>query len=90
MSSVGLPSGGYPSAVSAGSQALFVGAQSVDVYDSATASWSTMALSAARYQPSVVTLGTLVLIAGGGGEGGATVDIYDPAATASPPDNDPQ
>src|SRR5207237_9654119 len=58
----------------------------VDIYDSATGQWSTAALSDARWQLRVATVGSKVLFAGGTTDGTfneaaatATVDIYDAA-----------
>ena len=50
----------------------------VDIYNVVTQAWSTAALSGIRNQVRAVTVGTLVVFAGGAGSSGATnaVDIY--------------
>jgi hypothetical protein len=76
-----------PSAVVVGSTVLFVGGltngnplPTVDIFDVATATWSTAALSEPRTGPATAVVGDILIVAGGANRIGApsrTVDLFD-------------
>ncbi|MCC7106464.1 MAG: hypothetical protein IT307_15105, partial [Chloroflexi bacterium] len=65
-------------------QALYVHDAAIDVFDSATGSWSQHALASPRRNAGVATVNHLVLLAGGESEAGPSdaVDLYDAEAHA--------